>query len=720
MFEISKDFTGGNIEVISISENEAVLKKELRDTGEEWFYWAFCVRGAQGKTIKFDICDNYIGPFGPAVSEDNRNWRWLNKKDSDHSFTYEFSKDENCVYFAHSMLYHPDRFYDFCSKRDIKIKKIEDSNIPYITFGEGEEYIFLTARHHACESTGSYVLEGVLDELIKRPIENLKVICVPFVDFDGVCAGDQGKGRLPHDHNRDYDEKEEPLYKSVKFIREFAKTHKIKYAFDFHAPYHRGGINDYTFIVQKNYPQLKNINRFAALLEKENENNSFEYRAKNTIFPDVLWNRAHAPCFGAYMCDMAGALMSFTLETCYFGQSDGAFEDDKAVKLGKNFALALKKFEKEDETVITVTGDFLYHEPLNKMCENKGELGYREVIFDALPALLNTSWLVVNPETVFSKDDAYTFERYCFNTPLCALEALKKSGADLLCFANNHVMDRGENAILNTISACEDYGLDYIGIAKSKEEREKIFVKNIGGINVAFVNYTYGTNAFSHHNYLSDGKGYLVNLMQPEEESGYATDLLQDLDKIQNDVKKIYTPETESEKTYLHNMENDIKRAKAAADFVIAILHTGGQYNTEPDAFSKLMVSRAVGAGAGCVLANHAHIILSSEFKDGVFCAYGYGNFMSRLCGKCEIDPNYSAAVKIRLKKDKDNKIMPEISFVLCKNDIKDDKLSVKDTYDIYKESGGDEEIKKEILFYANRFAGAKKYDSVQKEYFIN
>ena len=97
MFEISKDFTGGNIEVISISENEAVLKKELRDTGEEWFYWAFCVRGAQGKTIKFDICDNYIGPFGPAVSEDNRNWRWLNKKDSDHSFTYEFSKDENCV-----------------------------------------------------------------------------------------------------------------------------------------------------------------------------------------------------------------------------------------------------------------------------------------------------------------------------------------------------------------------------------------------------------------------------------------------------------------------------------------------------------------------------------------------------------------------------------------------------------------------------------------------
>ena len=38
MFEISKDFTGGNIEVISQSEDEALLKKELRGTGEEWFY----------------------------------------------------------------------------------------------------------------------------------------------------------------------------------------------------------------------------------------------------------------------------------------------------------------------------------------------------------------------------------------------------------------------------------------------------------------------------------------------------------------------------------------------------------------------------------------------------------------------------------------------------------------------------------------------------------
>ena len=113
MFEITKAFTGGNIEIISLTENEARLKRELRDTSEEWFYWAFCVKGAQGKTVKFDIGNDYLGPFGPAVSHDLKNWHWLNKRDSDRCFTYTFSQDEACVYFAHDMLYHPKRFSEF-------------------------------------------------------------------------------------------------------------------------------------------------------------------------------------------------------------------------------------------------------------------------------------------------------------------------------------------------------------------------------------------------------------------------------------------------------------------------------------------------------------------------------------------------------------------------------------------------------------------------------
>lgn len=36
--EIIKDFEGGNIEVINIKENECVLRREMRDSGGDWFY----------------------------------------------------------------------------------------------------------------------------------------------------------------------------------------------------------------------------------------------------------------------------------------------------------------------------------------------------------------------------------------------------------------------------------------------------------------------------------------------------------------------------------------------------------------------------------------------------------------------------------------------------------------------------------------------------------
>lgn len=92
---------------------------------------------------------------------------------------------------------------------------------------------------------------------------------------------------------------------------------------------------------------------------------------------------------------------------------------------------------------------------------------------------------------------------------------LKKAGLNLLCLANNHIMDRGEQGILNTLENCRELGVDTVGAFKTANERNKIYVKNIGGIKVAFLNYTYGTNAFARHRY-SEHK-YMVNLFQPEE-----------------------------------------------------------------------------------------------------------------------------------------------------------------------------------------------------------
>lgn len=44
--KLHKNFVGGNIRIIKTDGDTVFLDNELRDTTEDWFYFAFCVEGA--------------------------------------------------------------------------------------------------------------------------------------------------------------------------------------------------------------------------------------------------------------------------------------------------------------------------------------------------------------------------------------------------------------------------------------------------------------------------------------------------------------------------------------------------------------------------------------------------------------------------------------------------------------------------------------------------
>ena len=350
MIEIAKDFVGANVELVDIIGNEVILKNELRDTLEDWFYWAFCVKNAGGKTLRFRFDEKLrVGYYGAAVSCDLEKWEWTYSKTAGkEEFTYTFAQNENCVYFAHNMLYHPARFLRFAKQKGIEVKELckakNNDSVPYVTIGKGEKSIVLTARHHSCESTGSYVLEGVLDELSRELPSDYSVFCVPFMDYDGVVAGDQGKSRKPHDHNRDYGENEPAIYETVAKVRNYADTHEVVFGFDFHSPWHYGGDNDYVFIPKKSVEKLPEINHFAELLEKSMNENAMQYVRGHDVEPNTKWNKVGSPCFGTYMLNKKSCLVAFTLETAYFGTDNNKFSQDKAVDTGRCFAKALRKY----------------------------------------------------------------------------------------------------------------------------------------------------------------------------------------------------------------------------------------------------------------------------------------------------------------------------------------------------------------------------------------
>lgn len=346
--KLHKNFVGGNIDVVSVSETEVHLKNEPRDTAGGWFYWAFCVEGAEGKTLSFCFDEpDRVGYYGAAVSRDLRTWQWTNSACGE-GFSYTFGPEDSRVYFAHHMLYHPARFADFCASCGLQIEPFcrsrKGREVPSVRFGQGEQWMVLTARHHACESTGNYVLEGVLSELLQRPIPGFSVLCVPFVDFDGVLDGDQGKNRAPYDHNRDYNRKVPAIYPETAALRAFVDAHHPAFAFDFHSPWHIGGENDKVFLPQQSFLKKADLDRFGELFESVLTPGAMQYRHAADVGPNAGWNRVPAPYFVSYAMDADPAALALGLETCFFGKDGTKFSESAALETGECFAEALRRW----------------------------------------------------------------------------------------------------------------------------------------------------------------------------------------------------------------------------------------------------------------------------------------------------------------------------------------------------------------------------------------
>ncbi len=365
-------------------------------------------------------------------------------------------------------------------------------------------------------------------------------------------------------------------------------------------------------------------------------------------------------------------------------------------------------------TKITFIGDLLCYPNMTERYAPE----YKE-LYQKVTKLKNCDYSIANLESPIAGEEMrYTFERYCFNTPIGYIRALKEFGVNLITLANNHCMDRGEEGIWKTLENCKNEGFETIGLYTNEQDRDKLFIKEFDGLKVAFVNYTYGTNAFAHHRFLEHP--YMVNLFQPEETKKGSIHLLDPNEQIGEHVKRIYgekTDEYDCVKPYLEQLKGDIQRAKKEADYVIAVLHCGGQHNPEVDPYTKHLFSLVKEFGADMIVGNHPHIIQPCDRTDGYLTVYSYGNFMYHpmLDVKRELDPQYNAVLHITLEKE-NGKVTAKKQFGLYKVVYEKDELYAADTYDLYKESG-DEQLKQDVLFFANLFAGERLYDEVQEYY---
>ncbi len=370
--EIDCNFPGGNIIVEGIDGDDVYLHQDLRDTDRDWFYWCFRVRAARGKKLHFIFTrSRAIGVRGPAVSfDDGITWTWLGTGCVDkNSFSFAFPHDCPEARFSFAMPYQVSRWTQFVpsltNTTAFSIQKLCTSekgrDVPCMLAGcleaQPQYRVAITCRHHCCEMMADYVLEGLLKLLVDGCCEesqwlrrNAGLLIVPFADIDGVEEGDQGKGRSPRDHGRDYEG--ESLFSSTAKIRQLVpqwSRDSLTVAIDLHCPHISGKNNEVIYLVGSPYPQIAQQQRlFSKILESTSREGKLPFRADDYLPFGKDWNTgtnySGGKSFARWACELPGITLSTAIETPYANAGGAEVNQVSAHSFGENLGSALAEY----------------------------------------------------------------------------------------------------------------------------------------------------------------------------------------------------------------------------------------------------------------------------------------------------------------------------------------------------------------------------------------
>ena len=244
--------------------------------------------------------------------------------------------------------------------------------------------------------------------------------------------------------------------------------------------------------------------------------------------------------------------------------------------------------------------------PVTNDAWNGEKYDYVRVMSGAKSRVEAADYAVVNLETTFAGGPKYSGYP-AFNSPDGMAQGLKDLGFDLCLTANNHSLDKGWSGLSRTLDVLDETGLAHVGTSRSQEERDaNLVVADVGGISVAFLGYTYGTNGIP----VPKDHPYCINV--------FNTDYLSGLRELDRD-----------------RLAADLEQAKAAdADLIAVMIHWGVEYQTKQNAYQEEVADFLFANGADIILGGHSHVPQPMELRtleDGRqgFVCYSLGNFIS-------------------------------------------------------------------------------------------
>ena len=281
-------------------------------------------------------------------------------------------------------------------------------------------------------------------------------------------------------------------------------------------------------------------------------------------------------------------------------------------------------WERSDTVTVTLIGDVMMH---------ARQLQYDCTAFlEGIRPLLQTSSLAVANMEFTLAGEPYTGYP-SFSAPDRYADYVRDCGVDVFLLANNHILDKGNAGLLRTLGVYRAMeGVYYTGVAEDDAEEAAThpLILAAGGIRIAFVNATYGTNP-------PGGRGW------PKVNRLAEADLVPAIDRAR----------------------------RAGADFVIALPHWGEEYALRHNAAQERTARMLAEAGADVVVGAHPHVVQDSctvvtSRGRRVPVFYSLGNAVSNMSA---VNTRLELAVTLRFVNRPWNRpemLPPRVHFLWC------------------------------------------------------
>lgn len=236
---------------------------------------------------------------------------------------------------------------------------------------------------------------------------------------------------------------------------------------------------------------------------------------------------------------------------------------------------------------LAAVGDVTFGNGVGRMI---GLNGSRYPWLSVAPVLRRADIALANLEgAVSTRGTPVPNKQYHFRGPPAALAAAGRfAGIDVVSLANNHTLDYGRAAFLDTLRYARRYGIRTVGGGADLQRARRPAVIPLGGITVAFLGY-------------SDVRppGFDAGPGRPGAAPAF--------------------PEL---------VAADVRAARDRADVVVVYFHWGTERTFSPNGRQRSLARVSFAAGAQVVLGSHPHVQQPRERLGTRFVAWSLGNFV--------------------------------------------------------------------------------------------